>query len=46
MKTLEKIIQNNFSPEEESEIRFKAKEKIAAIRLQQVRKSHKKHKRK
>jgi hypothetical protein len=42
MKTLEKIIQDNFSPEEESEIRLKAKEKVAAIRLQQVRKSHNK----
>lgn len=42
MKTLEKIIQDNFSPEEESEIRLKAKEKVAAIRLKQVRKSHNK----
>lgn len=40
MKTLEKLIQDNFSVKERSEIRLKAKEKAAAIRLQQVRKSH------
>lgn len=40
MKTLNKLIKNNFSPEERAEIRLRCKEKIAAIRLQQVRKSH------
>lgn len=42
MKTVERIIQDNFSDEEKSEIRLKAKEKIATIRLQQFRKSHQK----
>ena len=40
MKTLDKLIQENFSNQEKAEIRFKSKAKIAAIRLQQVRKSH------
>ncbi len=40
MKTLEELIERNFSPEERAEIRLKSKEKVAAIRLQQVRKSH------
>lgn len=40
MKTLEKLIEENFSPEERVEIRHKSIEKIAKIRLQQVRKSH------
>lgn len=40
MKTLDQVIQKTFSPEQRLEIRRKAKEKIAAIRLQQVRKSH------
>ena len=40
MKTLDKLLQDNFSKEERSEIRLKSKEKVAAIRLQQVRKSH------
>ena len=40
MKTLEKFLEHNFSPEERAEIRLKSKEKAAAIRLQQVRKSH------
>ncbi len=40
MKTLNKLIQENFSSQEKAEIRFKSKAKIAAIRLQQVRKSH------
>ncbi len=42
MKTLEKLIENNFSPKERAEIRLKSKEKVAAIRLQQVRKLHNK----
>ena len=40
MKTLNKLIKNNFSPEERAEIRLRCKEKVASIRLQQVRKSH------
>lgn len=40
MKNLDDIIQNNFSSKERAEIRLKSKEKIASIRLQQVRKSH------
>ena len=40
MKTLNKLIENNFSTEERAEIRLKSKAKVAAIRLQQVRKSH------
>lgn len=39
MKAL-KLIKENFSTLERAEIRLKSKEKIAAIRLQQVRKSH------
>jgi len=39
MKTLEKFLEDNFSAEERAEIRLKSKEKIAAVRLQQVRKS-------
>ena len=42
MKTLEKLIENNFSPKERAEIRLKSKEKVTAIRLQQVRKLHNK----
>ncbi len=42
MKTLEKLIQENFSPSEQSNIRLKAEEKIATIRLQQIRKSQQK----
>lgn len=40
MKNLDNIIQKNFSSKERAEIRLKSKEKIASIRLQQVRKSH------
>lgn len=40
MKTLDQLLKDNFSREERSEIRLKSKEKVAAIRLQQVRKSH------
>ncbi len=40
MKTLEKLIEGNFSPEERAELRRKSKEKVAIIRLQQIRKSH------
>jgi transcriptional regulator with XRE-family HTH domain len=40
MKNLDNIIQENFSSKERAEIRLKSKEKIASIRLQQVRKSH------
>ncbi len=39
MKTLEKIIQDNFSSSEQADIRLKAEEKIATIRLQQIRKA-------
>lgn len=42
MKTLNKLIENNFSPRERAEIRLKSKERVTAIRLQQVRKSHNK----
>ncbi len=42
MKTLEEIIQNNFSPSEQGDIRLKAKEKTATIRLQQLRKAQQK----
>ncbi len=42
MKTLEKIIQNNFSSAEQADIRLKAEEKIATIRLQQIRKAQQK----
>ena len=40
MKTLNQLIKENFSTQERAEIRLKSKEKITAIRLQQVRKSH------
>lgn len=40
MKALNQLIKENFSTQERAEIRLKSKEKIAAIRLQQVRKSH------
>ena len=40
MKALDKLIESNFSPKQRAEIRIKSKEKVAAIRLQQVRKSH------
>ena len=40
MKALNQLITENFSKKERSEIRLKSKEKIASIRLQQVRKSH------
>ncbi|MCD6224546.1 MAG: helix-turn-helix transcriptional regulator [Deltaproteobacteria bacterium] len=40
MKDLNQLIKENFSTRERAEIRFKSKEKLAAIRLQQVRKSH------
>ncbi len=40
MKTLDKLIEKNFSPKERAEIRLKSKEKVATVRLQQVRKSH------
>ncbi len=42
MKTLEEIIENNFSPSEQADIRLEAKEKIAAVRLQQLRKAQQK----
>ena len=42
MKTLGTFIENNFSAKERTEIRLRSKEKVAAIRLQQVRKSHNK----
>ncbi len=40
MKNLDNYILENFSAKERAEIRLKSKEKVAAIRLQQVRKSH------
>ena len=40
MKTLDKLLKDNFSSKERAEIRLKSKEKIASVRLQQVRKSH------
>ncbi len=40
MKTLNKLLTDNFSSKERAEIRLKSKEKVASIRLQQVRKSH------
>ena len=40
MKDLKRLINSNFSSKERAEIRRKSKEKIASIRLQQVRKSH------
>ncbi len=40
MKNLNQLIKENFSSQERAEIRRKSKEKIASIRLQQVRKSH------
>ena len=42
MKTLNRLIEDNFSVKERAEIRLKSKEKVASIRLQQVRKSHNK----
>ena len=42
MKTLDDFIGKNFSAKERAEIRLKSKEKVAAIRLQQVRKLHRK----
>jgi len=39
-KTLKQVMEKNFSSEERAEIREQAQEKVAAIRLQQVRKSH------
>ena len=40
MKTLDKLIKDNFSSKERAEIHLKSKEKIASVRLQQVRKFH------
>ncbi len=40
MRNLDNLLKNNFSSKERDEIRLKSKEKIASIRLQQVRKSH------
>jgi DNA-binding XRE family transcriptional regulator len=40
MKNLNELLKDNFSKKERSEIRIKSKEKVAAVRLQQVRKSH------
>jgi transcriptional regulator with XRE-family HTH domain len=39
MRTLNQLIKGNFSTDEQVDIRSKYQEKIAAIRLQQVRKS-------
>ncbi|WP_446010217.1 helix-turn-helix domain-containing protein [Candidatus Electrothrix sp.] len=39
MKTLDQLLEKNFSASEQANIRSKAQEKIASIRLQQVRKS-------
>ncbi len=39
MKTLNQLIEGNFSASEQADIRSKSQEKIASIRLQQVRKS-------
>ncbi len=39
-KTLNQVMKEKFSSEERAVIREKAQEKVAAIRLQQVRKSH------
>ncbi len=39
-KTLDTIMKEKFSPEERVKVQQKAQEKVAAIRLQQVRKSH------
>ncbi|MCI5123168.1 MAG: XRE family transcriptional regulator [Candidatus Electrothrix sp. AR5] len=39
MKTLHQLIGKNFSASERADIRSKSQEKIASIRLQQVRKS-------
>ncbi|MCI5121512.1 MAG: XRE family transcriptional regulator [Candidatus Electrothrix sp. AUS4] len=39
MKTLDQFIEKNFSASEQADIRSKSQEKIASIRLQQVRKS-------
>ena len=39
MKTLHQLIEGNFSAKEQANIRSKSQEKIASIRLQQVRKS-------
>ena len=40
MKDLDQLIKENFSSQEKAEIRRKSKEKLASIRLQQVRQSH------
>jgi transcriptional regulator with XRE-family HTH domain len=40
MKTLDQIMQEKFSPEQRDKVRRKAQEKVAALRLQQVRKAH------
>ena len=40
MRNLDNLLKKNFSSKERDEIRLKSKEKIASIRLQQVRKSH------
>ena len=42
MKTLNQIMDEKFTPQERKEIRQKAQEKITTIRLQQVRKAHRK----
>ena len=39
MKTLDQLIEKNFSTSEQANIRSKSQEKIASVRLQQVRKS-------
>lgn len=39
MKTLNQLVEDNFSSQEREEIRRKAGEKIAAVRLRQVRQS-------
>lgn len=40
MKALNQLIEENFSSQARADIKLKSREKIAAIRLQQVRKSH------
>lgn len=40
MKTLDNLLEDNFSSKERAEIRLKSKNKIASVRLQQVRKSY------
>ena len=39
MRTLDQVLKKSFSSEERAEIRRKAKEKVAAIRLQNLRES-------